>query len=122
MADFFSVVPLVPAGGDVDRAVAFYEEKLGFRKLWQDGDPTEMAAVKRGSVELLLYRNDDRSLADQTSLRILVSQIDSLYEDCRTKGVTIRGNGVLQIKPWGTKEFAIADPAGVCITFYEPER
>ncbi|MDJ0679472.1 MAG: hypothetical protein QNJ18_06365 [Xenococcaceae cyanobacterium MO_167.B52] len=28
-------------------------------------------------------------------------------------------NGKLETKPWGMKEFAILDPAGVCITFCE---
>jgi uncharacterized glyoxalase superfamily protein PhnB len=121
LPEFLGVVPLVPAGGDVDLAVAFYKEKLGFHKLWQDGSPTEMAAVKRGTVEFLLYRNDDRSLADQTSLRILVTHIDQLYADLRARGIVVREAGMLQAKPWGTKEFAVADPAGVCITFYERE-
>jgi hypothetical protein len=33
----------------------------------------------------------------------------------------IHPNGQLQTQPWGMKEFAIIDVAGVCITFFEPE-
>jgi uncharacterized glyoxalase superfamily protein PhnB len=121
ISEFLNVVPLVPAGDDVAEAIAYYEHELGFQKLWYDGDPIETAAMKRDGVEVLLYRNADRSVADQTSLRIRVTHVDQLYSEMRThKAITIREDARLQIKPWGTKEFSIVDLTGVCITFYEP--
>jgi hypothetical protein len=120
--EFLDLVPLIPAGNDVDETAEYYMRELGFQLLWRDGAPTEMAALKRGSVEVLLYRNDDESVAQQTSIRILVGRVDLLYEEFRTKGVKLHERGALRVSAWGTREFAVIDPSGVCITFYEPEK
>jgi len=110
--------PLIPAGSDVDATLAFYEQKLGFTTRYTQGKPTEMAIVTRDTVEIFLCRNDDRYVAEQTSFRIHVQHVEHLYAEYQAQGV-IHPNGQLTMKPWGTQEFAILDPAGVCITFYE---
>ena len=111
--------PLIPAGSDVDATLAFYVQKLGFTTKYTQGKPTEMAIVTRDAVEIFLCRNDDRYVAEQTSFHIHVQHVEQLYGEYQAQGV-IHPNGQLTMKPWGTQEFAILDPAGVCITFYEP--
>jgi catechol 2,3-dioxygenase-like lactoylglutathione lyase family enzyme len=111
--------PLIPAGSDVEATLAFYVHKLGFTTIHKDGEPTEMAIIQRDAVEIFLCRNDDRYVAAQTSFRIHVQHVEQLYGEYQAQGV-IHPNGQLTTKPWGTQEFAILDPAGVCITFYEP--
>jgi uncharacterized glyoxalase superfamily protein PhnB len=111
--------PLIPAGSDVDATLAFYVKRLGFTTRYTQGEPTEMAIVIRDAVEIFLCRNDDRYVAEQTSFRIHVQHVEQLYVEYQAQGV-IHPNGQLTTKPWGTQEFAILDPAGVCITFYEP--
>jgi hypothetical protein len=111
--------PLIPAGSDVDATLAFYEQKLGFVTTYTTGTPTDMAIVKRDAVEIFLCKHEDRYVAEQTSFRIHVQHIEQLYAECQIQGV-IHPNGPLVTKPWGTQEFAVLDPAGVCITFYEP--
>ena len=78
-----------------------------------------MAIVKRDAVEIFLCKNDDRHVAEQTAFRIHVAHIETLYEEYQAQGV-IHPNGKLDMKPWGTREFAILDSAGICMTFYEP--
>ena len=111
--------PLIPAGSDVDATLAFYVQKLGFTTRYTQGEPTEMAIVTRDAVEIFLCRNDDRYVAEQTCFRIHVQHVEQLYREYQAQGV-IHPHGQLTTKPWGTQEFAILDPAGVCITFYEP--
>lgn len=111
--------PLIPAGSDVDATLAFYTQKLGFTSRYTQGEPTEMAIVARDTVEIFLCRNDDRYIAEQTSFRIHVQHVEQLYAEYQAQGV-IHPNGQLATTPWRTQEFAILDPAGVCITFYEP--
>ena len=111
--------PLIPAGGNVDTTITFYEQKLGFTTMHKEGDPTELAIVKRDTVEIFLCKNDDRSLAEQTSFRVSVVHVEQLYGEYQAQGV-IHPNGQFEAKLWGTQEFAILDPTGVCITFYEP--
>ncbi|GAB4379518.1 MAG: hypothetical protein Kow00121_33850 [Elainellaceae cyanobacterium] len=116
-----SITPIIPAGQDVNQAVAFYQHQLGFTVLYLEGEPTTMAVVKRDGAEIILQQNDDRHLAEWTTFRIRVNQIEQLYEEFQNRDASIiHPNGQLQAKPWGTKEFAVLDPAGVCITFYEP--
>ena len=112
--------PLIPAGNDVEKAIEFYTRKLGFTVSHQEGKPIEMAIVERDGVSLFLVKNDDRHLADGTSLRVRVQGVEALYEEFQAKGEDIvHPNGRLETKPWGSKEFAILDLAGVCIAFYE---
>jgi catechol 2,3-dioxygenase-like lactoylglutathione lyase family enzyme len=111
--------PLIPAGSDVDATIAFYEQQLGFTTVHKEGEPTEMAIVKRDTVEIFLFQNDDRHVAEQTAFRIHVEHVEALYAEYQAQGV-IHPNGKLDAKPWGTKEFGVLDPTGVCITFYEP--
>jgi hypothetical protein len=94
-------------------------QHLGFTTSYKEGEPTKMAIVTRDAVEIFLCRNDDRYVAEQTSIRIHVHHIEPLYAEYQAQGV-IHPNGQLTMKPWGTQEFAILDPAGVCLTFYEP--
>lgn len=117
-----NISPLIPAGDDMEKAIAFYEQQLGFKTIHKEGDPIRMAIVKRDSAEIFLIKNEDKHLAEGTTFRIQVAQIEQLYEEFQTKGgAMIHPNGKLQTKPWGMKEFEVIDPAGVCITFYEPD-
>jgi catechol 2,3-dioxygenase-like lactoylglutathione lyase family enzyme len=116
-----NISPLIPAGSDVEVSVAFYEQKLGFRAIHKEGNPLRMAIVKRDTAEIFLVQNDYQQLSESISLRISVDNIEQLYEEILAKGEeVIHPNGKLAIKPWGVKEFVILDPAGTCLTFYEP--
>ncbi len=115
-----AVTPLIPSGADVERVIAFYEQQLGFETVHREGDPATMAIVKRGSAEIMLQQNVDRHVAEQTALRIQVDGVEGLYAEYQAKGGSmIHPIGKLEAKPWGSKEFAVLDPAGVCIAFYE---
>ena len=117
-----NISPLIPAGSDVEKAIAFYEQQLGFTTIHKEGDPIRMAIVKRDSAEIFLVKNEYKHLPKETTFRIQVAHIEQLYEEFQAKGgEMIHPNGKLETKPWGVKEFEVIDPAGVCITFYEPD-
>ncbi len=116
-----SINPLIPGGEDLEQTVAFYEQQLGFQCIHQEGDPIHMAIVKRDSAQIFLLKNGDKHLAEGTSLRINVNQIEELYAEFQAKGgEMIHPNGKLETKPWRMKEFVVLDPTGVCLTFCEP--
>ena len=117
-----NISPMIPAGSDMEKSIAFYEQKLGFKTVHKEGDPVRMVIVKRDCAEIFLLRNDDRLLAEGTSCCIQVDNIEELYQEFQAKGgEMIHPKGQLHTKPWGMKEFTITDIAGVCITFYEPK-
>lgn len=114
---FETVVPIVPAGPDMAAALAFYEGKLGFRRL-ATGELSGSEMVRRGAVQLLLQRTEDTYWASQTTVRVRVSDVDALHAEVRAKGVERITEVMTQ--PWGTREFHLVEPFGVCLHFYRP--
>ena len=52
-----SINPLIPGGDNLEQTVVFYEQKLGFKRIHQEGAPIYMAIVKRDSFQLFLLKN-----------------------------------------------------------------
>lgn len=119
MPSILSVVPMIPGGDDVGKSVDFYVNMLGFARRFAHGAPIELAGITRGGVELLLYRNADKHLAENTSYRVKVDGVDALHAEFVGRGAAIHPNGALHDTPWGTREFSMIDPAGVCVAFFE---
>jgi uncharacterized glyoxalase superfamily protein PhnB len=122
---FGHLTPMIPAGKDMETALAFYEQKLGFNARYK-ADDLSMAILKRGDAEIILQNFDDPHTASQTSLRIQLTGVDVLYGEYQAQAIPPfhqdvdgAGLGELRDTPWGTREFAVRDLAGVCITFYE---
>lgn len=116
---FLNVSPLIPAR-DVEEGISFYRNALGFELTYRDAEPAQFAIVGWDGVRLHLFANQNKELADWTSLRIEVESIDALYGRCQETGC-VHPNGLLGSRPWGTREFSIIDPSGVCIAFVENE-
>ncbi|HKQ53378.1 MAG TPA: VOC family protein [Pyrinomonadaceae bacterium] len=114
-ASFHSVTPLIPTGGSLAAALAFYTEQLGFHVVWQDGS---MAGIARDDVAFNLVENDDRAWAENASFSIGVSDLEALYQEYR--GIAARV-GPLETKAWGRREFHMIAPSGVCFQFYQRE-
>ena len=118
------LTPMLPAGKDIKAALDFYEQKLGFTTTYKAED-WSMVIIKRGAVEIILQNNDDPHTASQTSLRIQLTGVDALYREYQAQAIAPfeqgegAGLGSLKSTPWGTREFAVRDLAGVCIAFYE---
>ncbi len=114
---FGGITPLIPAN-DVEAAIAFYTTKLGFTEMWRNGEPVTEAGVLRDAASVIFFECKDRAIADMTSFRIRVDGIEAFYEKCKSENIVHPG-GALGVKPWGSQEFAIIDPSGVCITFWQ---
>lgn len=121
---FGRLTPMIPAGKDMRAAVDFYEHKLGFTVTYQ-ADDLGMVILQRSEVEIMLQNSDDPHTASQTSFRIQLSDVEALYQEYRAQDIAPfdlgdgAGLGALRRMPWGTREFAVRDLAGVCITFYQ---
>jgi uncharacterized glyoxalase superfamily protein PhnB len=114
---FLSVSPLIPAR-DVEEGIAFYQRALGFDLFYRDAEPAQFAIVGLEGAKLHLFASQDKHLADWTSLRIEVEGIEALYARCGEAGC-VHPNGSLGSRPWGTREFSVVDPSGVCVAFVE---
>lgn len=108
-----SITPLIPTGGSLAAALAFYTEHMGFAIAWQ-GD--SMAGIERDGVAFHLVENDNRAWADNASFSLGVSGLEALYEEYRHIPANV---GPLEMKSWGRREFHMIVPSGVCLQFYE---
>lgn len=119
-----SLTPMLPAGKDMRAALDFYTQTLGFTTTYQ-ADDLSLVILRRNAVEIMLQNNDDPHTAAQTSLRIEMLGVETLYAELQGRNIPPfhqpegAGLGSIQDTPWGTREFAVRDLAGVCITFYE---
>ena len=118
--DFEAVVPIIPAGPDMSAALAFYVGKLGFATI-SPGEDT--VVIQRGAVQLILQKSDDTYWASQTAIRIRVRDLEATYTEMRDAGVgnACKMTGIMN-QPWGTREFHVVEPFGVCLHFYVPTR
>jgi uncharacterized glyoxalase superfamily protein PhnB len=114
-----SIAPNLPAN-DVLKAVEWYEQKLGFSRLFihPEESPT-VGAVARDGAEIQLFQMKIDPKKSDWMCNLRVTGIEQLYEEYSNQEV-IHPNGSLQVKPWGQKEFAVIDLDGACLTFSEP--
>jgi hypothetical protein len=104
---------MIPTGGSLEEALAFYTGQLAFSVTWQSG---EMAGISRGAVSFNLITNTNREWIENSSYSIGVSHLDALYEEYRNIAANV---GPLEMKMWGRREFHMIVPSGVCLQFYE---
>ena len=122
MGRFLSAVPALPVS-DERRAVAFFNEVLGFEEL-RDADDVGLGILRRDAVELHVWVADgsavgaEQYLAGSASCRLQVTGVDDLHERCYAAGV-VHPHAARADQPWGTREFGVLDPDGNLVTLFE---
>ncbi len=109
---------------DVAAVGAYYETVLGFRREYSAGEPPEFAIYVRGAASIMLRRVADgtRIVPNEAQggtwdVFCWVGGLDALFEQLRAGGATVVYEPTLQ--PYGTREFAVRDPAGYVLGFGE---
>lgn len=115
-ASLRSLTPMIPSGGGLAEALAFYVDHLGFSVTWQGSG---MAGIQRDDIAFNLIENDNRQWIENSSFSIGVSDLDALYQEYRGIPANV---GPLEVKFWGRREFHMIVPSGVCLQFYEQEQ
>ena len=111
---------------DVDDAVAFYTEKLGFELVQRMGAP--FAIVSRGDLELWLSGPESsaaRTLADGRApqpggwnrLVVVVDDLDARLSELAAAGVDFRSEIV---RGPGGAQVVLDDPAGNPVELFQP--
>ena len=113
------VNPVLPAR-DVEKALRYYVECLGFRHAFGRA-ADNYVGVRRDGVELHLQWQREADFeagkAGQAMLRFIVDDPDALFEEFKDKGVFQERAAVIDTS-WGTREFAFFDLNGNDLTFY----
>jgi catechol 2,3-dioxygenase-like lactoylglutathione lyase family enzyme len=113
---------------DVDAAIGFYTERLGFEVVMHPAPPFAMLA--RGDLRLMLSAPGggpgggaampDGSLprpGGWNRFQIEVSDLDAQVQALRTAGVTFRNQIVEGV---GGRQILVEDPSGNCVELFEP--
>ncbi len=112
-------VPSLPVRSCVD-SLAWYCEKLGFRKDFDDAvlgrDEILFAGVSRDEFHITLNQHDEQGCI--VIVGCDVADVDALYEELKERGVEILLRP--QDEPWGERHMAIVDPDGNELHFSSP--
>jgi catechol 2,3-dioxygenase-like lactoylglutathione lyase family enzyme len=112
---FESVTPRIPVP-DIESALAFYIDLLGFDLAWKWGEPLTHAGICRDSVSLdLIVVPPGRQGTAMAYIRL--ERIDAYYTELRARNVTTSGIGN---RAYGLRDFEVVDPSGNRLAFGEP--
>ncbi len=104
---------------DMERAIAFYTEVLGFSVVFQNGDPVIFTILERDAAELhLLYAAGFRGPAINVA-HMFVDDVNALHTHCMENSVTIVK--AIADKDYGMRAFVIEDPDGNRIDIGQPD-
>jgi len=110
---------------DIDRAVSFWRDELGFTcEVY--GQPPTFATAARDDATVLLALCDDATsivpnwkIVDKTwNVYIRVDDADAIYAEVQQRGAAI--DYTIYDAPHGFREFGVQDPDGHDIAFGQP--
>ena len=112
MIEFKSPVPILNVK-NVPISIAYYIDKLGFKKDWDWGSPPTFASVSRGKTCIFLCQGAQGHPG--TWMWIPISNVDELFEELKLRGATIRQPPTNF--PWGSREMNVQDLDGHRLRF-----
>lgn len=109
---FAAVLPVA----DLHSTVQWYKEKLDFHMEFSWGEPVSYVIMKRDALQLhfALADKDYQGQKVQPSLYVFVTEIETLYEEFKQKGVKL---GDLVKADYGMTDFDLYDLNGFRISF-----
>lgn len=103
---------------DMARAEAFYTGVLGFRKVFENGNPVGFVILQREDAELHLTLQPMHKAADFNVAHMMVENIDGVHALVQREGLRVIKR--LQNKDYGLRAFVFEDPDGNRIDVGEP--
>lgn len=112
---FETVTPRLPVT-DVEKALVFYVEQLGFELGWKWGDPTTHGNVCRDSIsiDLISMREGRRGPA---MAYVQLNGVDAYFSELKARKLDLSEP---EDRPYGMRDFEVVDPDGNRLAFGEP--
>lgn len=95
---------------DIQAAHDFYSRVLGFRKVFENGDPVGFMVMKKDRAEIHLSQKPDHKASTVNVMHMFVSDVAAFYAICEREGVRIIKR--LSDKDYGQRAFVLEDPDG----------
>jgi catechol 2,3-dioxygenase-like lactoylglutathione lyase family enzyme len=112
---FEAVTPRLPVR-DVEKALTFYVDKLGFQLGWKWGTPLTHANVCRDSISLDLIALPAERCGTAMAY-VQLSGVDEYFSELKGRKVDSSDIGD---RPYGMRDFEVIDPNGNRLAFGEP--
>ena len=103
---------------NVDEAVPFYEQRLGFRVVEHRATPIKAAILERDGVRIGLVENGGDPAQDGSFLE--VSSVDAALADLRGRGLELRAPEIQRSEHGAYRAFFVVAPDGLCYMLGEP--
>ena len=121
-----TVMPMISVDS-VDALRSFYVEKLGFSHMMgvvgRDGQ-FDFCTVVRDGAKVMLMRPQERldgtapsATRRPVEIYLEVADVDRFHDEVKKRGVRVTLN--LETQWWGDRTFAVMDPYGYQIWFYQ---
>lgn len=121
-SEFPGAVPEIPVS-DVDRAAEYYVSKLGFSLDW-GGEEGGIAGISNGQCRMFLTNGAFRQHYGNTGPVLIwlnldsIEDVDQLHEQWKVNNARVVSPPAS--KPWGLREFTVADIDGNLLrVFYD---
>jgi len=108
------IAPELPAS-DLQASCEYYERQLGFKIVMTLPDRA-YAIVERDAVAIHLFSDETRQHTP-VGAHIFTHDLDVVYGQMRDRGAVFSQH--ITLKPWGNREFRLADPFGNELKFTE---
>jgi catechol 2,3-dioxygenase-like lactoylglutathione lyase family enzyme len=95
---------------DIEAACAFYSNVLGFRKVFENGDPVGFMILVKDAAELHLNLKRDHLPSTTNVAHLFVADVAAVHAACEAAGVRIVKS--LKLQEYGQHAFVFADPDG----------
>ena len=112
---FEAITPRLPVS-DVERALIFYVDQLGFRLGWRWGDPLTHANVCPDLIAVDLIASRDGRTGTAMAY-IQIRAVDAYFAEL--KGRNVEASEPAD-RPYGMRDFEVVDPFGNRLAFGEP--
>lgn len=106
---FGRIAVMIPVK-EMDVACQFYCGALGFKKVFENGNPVGFMILRREEGELHLSLQKNHKAANFNIAHMLVKDVDALHAICTRLGLRIIKG--LQDKDYGLRAFVFEDPDG----------
>eukprot|EP00752_Nemacystus_decipiens_P016112 g14408.t1 len=101
---------------DLQQAIAFWTDQLGFEVKFTNGDPASFAVVGRDASEVHLRFDPEHT--GTCHCHVMVEGLKELSDVLTANGVTIKQP--LKKQPWGMQDMMLIDPDGNTMEIAEP--
>jgi catechol 2,3-dioxygenase-like lactoylglutathione lyase family enzyme len=112
---FEAVTPRLPVR-DVQEALTFYMDALGFQLGWKWGAPLTHANVCRDAISLDLIAVPPERCGTAMAY-VTINGVDSYFSELQGRNVR---SSDLGDRPYGMRDFEVIDPNGNRLAFGEP--